>query len=453
MNLRKNFFKYISILAISILTLSLFSNDEISNIRKISQTSLYKSFRVVKITEEKSKINDNKISININMPEIYYTNTKVERYINTYIRKSINDYVNNQRQIIDLDKNEPKKYIDISYHVAFEDKNLLNIIIYRNKTWNEDNFEFEKDSYVFDLKTGQRVYLDNFLKNNEDYKEVITNYIESNKLTTNKEKINIDKYTNYIIVEDGIEIYFNPYKTSSNNIINKFKIPSEIFKNKIRIVETNDIVANIDTQTITKNNKYINSVINIPIIMIDNKYIEKAINDEIRNDIMKFYNESQSQAKDYQKDLPDEQNKFVANSDFEIKKNSDNILSLVVEYYKYSGGAHGYYEDVAYNIDIRTGKNIKLQDLFKDGYDYKNIINKNIISQIEQLVIDDPQNKGIYEFSSIKENQKFYIQDDNIVIYFDLYDIAPYAAGIPKFKINIKNINHILKEEYLDVFN
>ena len=96
---------------------------------------------------------------------------------------------------------------------------------------------------------------------------------------------------------------------------------------------------------------------------------------------------------------------------------------------------------------------IKLQDLFKEGYDYKNIINKNIISQIEQLVIDDPQNKGIYEFSSIKENQKFYIQDDNIVIYFDLYDIAPYAAGIPKFKINIKNINHILKEEYLDVFN
>ena len=453
MNLRKNFFKYISILAISILTLSLFSNDEISNIRKISQTSLYKSFRVVKITEQKSKINDNKISININMPEIYYTNTKVERYINTYIRKSINDYVNNQRQIIDLDKNEPKKYIDISYHVAFEDKNLINIIIYRNKTWNKDNFEFEKDSYVFDLKTGQRVYLDNFLKNNEDYKEVITNYIESNKLTTNKEKINIDKYTNYIIIEDGIEIYFNPYKTSSNNIINKFKIPSEIFKNKIRIVETNDIVANIDTQTITKNNKYINSVINIPIIMIDNKEIEKGINDEIRNDIMKFYNESQSQAKDYQKDLPDEQNKFVANSDFEIKKNSDNILSLVVEYYKYSGGAHGYYEDVAYNIDIRTGKNIKLQDLFKEGYDYKNIINKNIISQIEQLVIDDPQNKGIYEFSSIKENQKFYIQDNNIVIYFDLYDIAPYAAGIPKFKINIKTINHILKEEYLDVFN
>ena len=167
MNTRKKFFKYTSLIAIAILTLSLLSNNNVSNILKISQTSLYQSFRVVKITEERSKINYNKICININMPEIHYTNSKVERHINTYIRKNINDYVNYQRQIIDLDKNEQKKYVDINYHVAFEDKNLLNIIIYRNKTWNKDNFELEKDSYVFDLKTGQRVYLDNFLKNND----------------------------------------------------------------------------------------------------------------------------------------------------------------------------------------------------------------------------------------------------------------------------------------------
>ena len=41
----------------------------------------------------------------------------------------------------------------------------------------------------------------------------------------------------------------------------------------------------------------------------------------------------------------------------------------------------------------------------------------------------------MYEFKSIEDKQKFYIQDDNIVVYFDLYDIAPYAAGIPEFKI------------------
>jgi hypothetical protein len=38
------------------------------------------------------------------------------------------------------------------------------------------------------------------------------------------------------------------------------------------------------------------------------------------------------------------------------------------------------------------------------------------------------------------------------VIYFDLYEIAPYAAGIPEFIINVNKIDHILKPEYKNIF-
>ena len=69
------------------------------------------------------------------------------------------------------------------------------------------------------------------------------------------------------------------------------------------MVQTSNILANIDTQTITKNTKYINSVINIPIVITENKEISKNINDEITNNIMKFFNESESQAKEYYKKL------------------------------------------------------------------------------------------------------------------------------------------------------
>ena len=145
---------------------------------------------------------------------------------------------------------------------------------------------------------------------------------------------------------------FNLYKLSKVYLAYDFKIPFTIFKNKIKMIQTSSIIANIDTQTITKNNKYINSIINIPIIMIDNKDISKNINDEITNSIMKFFNDSQKQAKEYNDALPEVENKFVANVDFDVKKNSDNILSILIKYYKYAGGAHGYYENVAYNIDI-----------------------------------------------------------------------------------------------------
>ncbi|MGL6105158.1 PdaC/SigV domain-containing protein [Romboutsia sp.] len=454
MSSKKNFLKYIAIVFVVMLIVSLCNLNKEIDLLNRCKASLYEGLRTIKITEEKANIDDTKLFISIKRPEIHYSNSKVERYINSYIRRDISNFVNHERQSAELYNNNSKINVCINYHVAFEDKNLLNIVIYKNKNWSKGKVELEKESYIFDLKTGQRVYLNNFLKDNEDYIQTISDYIDDyiykNKLKVNKNKITIDRNTNYIIVQDGIDLYFNPYKTSYDKINYEFKIPYDIFKNKIRIVTTNPIVSNIDTQTITKNNSYISSIINIPIIMMENKNIEKTINNEITNSIMKFYNEAQSQAKEYQKDLPDIGNKFVANTDFKIKKNSDNMLSLVIEYYKYSGGAHGYYEDITYNIDSRDGKILSFKDLFKEESNYKNIIDKEIRNQIENIIKKDPQYDGVYEFNGVKDNTKFYIQDDNIVVYFDLYEIAPYAAGIPEFPINIKVVNHILKDEYIE---
>ncbi len=555
----KSFLKYKYIL-LAIMLLTIFSKIDISNVKDILQTNLSQGLKIIKVTDEKIKIDEKNIIINARMPEIHYSNEIVERYINSYIRRNINDLINDERQYSQLNRKKSKANININYHIVFENKSLLNMVVYKESK-EDETLKYEKYSYIFDLNTGQRIYLNNLLKENEDYEEIIykyiKNYIKENKLNINENKLNINKYTNYEIIDEGINVYFNPYKSSkeestyefkipfsifknkvkmvqtsnilanidtqtitkntkyinsvinipivitenkeisknindeiTNNImkffnenklnINKytnyeiideginvyfnpyksskeestyeFKIPFSIFKNKVKMVQTSNILANIDTQTITKNTKYINSVINIPIVITENKEISKNINDEITNNIMKFFNESESQAKEYYKDLPEIENKFVANVDFDIKKNSDNTLSILVMYYKYAGGAHGYSENVSYNVDMRTGKFILINDLFKNEVDYKSVINEEIRKQIEDLIKLDAQNNGIYEFKTIKENQKFYIQDDNLVIYFDLYDIAPYAAGIPEFIININKIDHILKPEYKEIF-
>ncbi|MCC0646057.1 DUF3298 and DUF4163 domain-containing protein [Clostridioides sp. ZZV14-6150] len=212
-------------------------------------------------------------------------------------------------------------------------------------------------------------------------------------------------------------------------------------------------VSTIGSKTIVKNDEYIESTINMPIITNSNKIVERSTNDRIKNDIFEFYNKSYKEAKQYLKDNPDEENKFVANVDFELKKNTDSTLSIKVRYYTYSGGAHGYYQDIAYNVDMRTGKFLELMDLFKDNAKYKEVIDEEIKQQITDLEKKDKENVGIYNFKGIKENQNFYLQDDNLVIYFDLYDITPYAAGIPEFSINKKLISYMLKSEYVDLFN
>lgn len=455
MNSIKKYLKSIVFFTILILILTFTNRDGMYKLNDLIQANIYQGLRTVKITEEKFKINDKNVYISIKMPEIHYDNREVERYINTYIRNSINNFVNHQRQVADISNNKHKSEVSINYHVAFENTDIINVVIYKNIK--EDNIvKFEKDSYIFDLKTGQRIYIDNFFKDNEDYasviEEYINQYIDKNKVKVDKNMIAINKYTNYIITDGGICVYFNPYKQSGDSINYEFRIPYTIFKNKIRIVETNDIVATIDTQTITENNKYINSIINIPIVITSNKDIEKSINDKIRNDIMNFYSTSKEEAKAYYEKDSENLNKMIINADFEVKKNSDDMLSINIQYYKYSGGAHGYYENISYNIDMRNGENLNLRNIFKENYDYKNIIDIEIRRQIEMMAQKDSEYDGLYEFNGIKDNQKFYIQDDNIIVYFDLYEIAPYPAGIPEFTININTINHILKQEYTQIF-
>ncbi|MEG2245890.1 MAG: DUF3298 domain-containing protein, partial [Peptostreptococcaceae bacterium] len=323
-------------------------------------------------------------------------------------------------------------------------------IIYKDVYIKDKKYERIKDSYVFDLKTGQRIYIDNFLKNNDDYKYILENYIlnkiDVNNIDINKEKIVIDKYTNYYITNEGIGIYFNPYQISDRKEIYEFKIPATAFVKKVKSLDTSPIVAQIDTQTITKNTEYINSIINIPILITENKDIEKNINDIIKNDIMNSYYAVEADAKAYLSNTPKEYiQPYIYNITFDVKKNSDNMLSILTKYYQYSGGAHGFYENKSYNIYVEDGKDLKLKDLFKENADYKKVINSIIREKIKE-------NKQEYSFKGISNNQKFYIEDNKIVIYFDLYEIAPFAAGIPEFSIDINSISHILNEKYIGIF-
>ena len=437
----------ITIAFVVFINLNSMGNINLENIK----TSIIQGFKSVKVAEDKSIIEYEGIKFIVNMPIIDYEDKDVERYINTYIRKNINQFINSKKQQKDISSNKKNLEININHHIAFEDKKVLNIIIYKDIKIKNKKYKRIKDSYVFDLKTGQRIYIDNFLKNNDDYEYILENYIlnkiDSRNLDIDKEKIKIDKYTNYYITDEGIGIYFNPYQISDRKEIYEFKIPATAFNKRVKGLNTSPIVAQVDTQTITKNTEYINSIINIPMVIIEDKTVEKVINEKIKNDIMESYYKVEKDAKAYLSNTPKEYiQPYVYNVDFSVKKNSDNMLSILITYYQHSGGAHGFYEHKSYNIYTEDGKNLNLNDLFKENSDYKNVINEIIREKIKD------SKEGIYNFKSIKDNQKFYIEDDKIVIYFDLYEIAPFAAGIPEFRIDLNSISHILNEKYIDIF-
>ena len=67
---------------------------------------------------------------------------------------------------------------------------------------------------------------------------------------------------------------------------------------------------------------------------------------------------------------------------------------------------------------------------------------------IQKMIDSDPQYEYVNKdaFKSIRIDQDFYIDGDNLYIYFPPYEIGPYAAGFITFKIPFSEISGMINK-------
>jgi len=126
---------------------------------------------------------------------------------------------------------------------------------------------------------------------------------------------------------------------------------------------------------------------------------------------------------------------------YELKNNDKGVLSIVLINYSFAGGAHGNTIAKALNFDIETGHVYTLPELFKPNSNYVKKISDIIKVQIKARDIPT-----LGDFTEINPNQDFYIADRSLVIFFQLYEIAPYYVGIPYFPISIYELEDVINE-------
>ena len=192
-------------------------------------------------------------------------------------------------------------------------------------------------------------------------------------------------------------------------------------------VENPILVDNI----IKEKTDFINIDVEIPkIVGLKQKENQEVINNEILDWTNNWLKEVKDTSNDLKPTIPYEmQSRYVLT-------NNKEILSFYIDYYQFSGGAHGITTRNMYNINTNTGSKVILKDLFQVGYDYQTFINNEIYKQINK----NPEYyfTGKEGFQGIKEDQGFYIKNDKIIIHFPSYEIAPYVTGMPEFEIDYK---------------
>lgn len=125
---------------------------------------------------------------------------------------------------------------------------------------------------------------------------------------------------------------------------------------------------------------------------------------------------------------------------------SGNLVSLWLMMQNYSGGAHGLYWIDPYTFNTGTNEIYRFPDLFREGYASAALITERIIKKIE----DNPDRYFPSAIEGVKKydnNLPFYINGNKLVVFFPLYEMAPYAAGISFFDFDSEELKDILKPE------
>jgi hypothetical protein len=105
--------------------------------------------------------------------------------------------------------------------------------------------------------------------------------------------------------------------------------------------------------------------------------------------------------------------------------NSSGIIAILYQISFYSAGAaHPGHYSHALNYDLRTGKVLSLDDIFQAGY----------LEIISSTCLSDLNNRGVLEWEDgaqpVPENyQVWNITPEGLLITFDEYQVASYAAG------------------------
>lgn len=221
---------------------------------------------------------------------------------------------------------------------------------------------------------------------------------------------------------------------------------SEVFARELQDVPVLGTMARILTfrsyESETEDLKISVEIPSIEMISEELSGMEDAVNEEIHMFCRQYADAAIERAEDYRQAFLDtggteeewEAHHIAVKVWYEVKSQTDRYLSLAVM--GSENWTSAYAETIYYNFDQKAGKWITLEDVL--GKDYAQIAEQSVRQQIEQRETEDGMEYWIDDWEGIGEETRFYMNAaGNPVIVFEQYEIAPGAAGMPEFEIEM----------------
>jgi len=134
---------------------------------------------------------------------------------------------------------------------------------------------------------------------------------------------------------------------------------------------------------------------------------------------------------------------------YSIEWATDEIISISFINSTYTGGAHGNYLTETLNFDLKNGKELKLADLFQTGVNYLKTISDYSIAdlktKLDEMSDDDWIKNGAGP--SAENYSSWNLTKKGLMITFDPYQVAAYAAGMQNVMIPYSKLENVWRKD------
>ena len=144
-------------------------------------------------------------------------------------------------------------------------------------------------------------------------------------------------------------------------------------------------------------------------------------------------------------DFPDMAAEYFAEIDVSETYRSEEVITLELRQYLFTGGAHGYGNTSFLNINPETGITIPIEALFNNNEDFTSYC-ENKFREKYQI----PPGASINSTGFWFEDDMFYIPNtigfinESLILVYNSYEIASYAEGPVELEIPIEVIGDLL---------
>ncbi|MBA4745096.1 MAG: DUF3298 and DUF4163 domain-containing protein [Muricauda sp.] len=201
--------------------------------------------------------------------------------------------------------------------------------------------------------------------------------------------------------------------------------------------------------------------INIP-NALDDSPVSEAINIALQEEIISIlsFNDDETidsvdkalqsftaSYKELKAKFPDEV-QWEAEIDGTVVYEDENIITLVLNSYSFTGGAHGYASTSFLNFDKKQGKELENSELFDDLEGFEDFAESKF--RIQENI---PQNKNINATGFMFDGDAFHLSnnigytEEGIELIYNQYEVASYADGPIILTLPYGEINTYLKRK------